>query len=534
MRFEGMRSLSRLGLFAGLIGLELWLAGSMSAQPSIRGYIEIRQYGVSSTRRGILRKIDVALGQAVTAGQVIAEVDVSVEAERAERKLVPGSAGDDTVWLTSPADGRVESIEARPGDAIAPSSTVVTVVGGDTRRVITCVPESRIAEVEIGDSAEVRPSLGGEAVRGAVESLTPAVAILPERCQPLLGKQAVYGRVAVVVLDEPVPAMPGQTQLIAFGPGHRASTTGVPSTLTAAAPRLIDIPPRIADASAFEASGLVWVPRLDRYVVISDDTGRGDIHPPWLFTMTRRGVVDPDPVAVEGIDQFDDLESIAPGDNDALWLLSSQSVSRAGKRPRHREVLARVVPSERGYKLDAKIHLASLLEAAPEPVRRELGVVDTHLLDIEGMACRHGALYLGLKAPADAQGRAIIWRISAPERLLHGDLAGAAVTMWGAVQLDVEIEGRRVDGGIADMMFVSDTRLLVAATTSGTDAKHQTSALYAVVQRDGALHATRLRTFPGLKAEGITAAPDPHRLAIVFDRGSRPAMWLELDMPELQ
>jgi hypothetical protein len=305
-------------------------------------------------------------------------------------------------------------------------------------------------------------------------------------------------------------------------------------SIAADAPRVIDVPPRIAEASAFEASGLVWVPRLDRYVVISDDTGRGGDHPPWLFTMSRDGVVDPAPIVVAGIGQFDDLESIALGDNDALWLLSSQSGSRNVKRPKHRTMLARVVPSDGGYKLDAKVHLVSLLEAASEPERRELGVVDTELLDIEGMAYRSGALYLGLKAPLDVDGRAIIWRVAAPERLLDGDLAGAGVAVWGEVKLDADIEGRTGHGGITDMMFVSDTRLLVTATASGIDARRPSSALYAVTRSDGALHAARLRGFPDLKAEGVAAAPDPHRVAIVFDRGSRPAMWLELDVPELR
>jgi len=39
--------------------------------------------------------------------------------------------------------------------------------------------------------------------------------------------------------------------------------------------------------------------------------------------------------------------------------------------------------------------------------------------------------------------------------------------------------------------------------------------------------------FPNLKAEGIAVGPDPHRLAIVFDRGHRAPMWLEIDTPEL-
>jgi hypothetical protein len=83
------------------------------------------------------------------------------------------------------------------------------------------------------------------------------------------------------------------------------------------------------------------------------------------------------------------------------------------------------------------------------------------------------------------------------------------------------------------MLFVSDTQMLVTATASGVNAKHQTSALYSITGSGGELSAKQLRAFPELRAEGLATGADPHRLAIVFDRGHDAPMWLEIDMPNL-
>ncbi|MEO7092902.1 MAG: efflux RND transporter periplasmic adaptor subunit, partial [Polyangiales bacterium] len=499
----GKRTLVGAGIFAALIGVEVWLARSMTLSPSIRGFVDTRSYSVSSPAKGLVRKIDVTLGQSVTTGQVIAELDSSsIEAEMvvamAKRKQVlatrlaaTGSAAPsedealkvvdleleqlaekrDAMRLKSPTDGVVESIDVRPGDAISPASAVATVVAADTRRVLACIPESRISEVEVGRVAEVTSVVGDRTVNGVVESVTPAIAAMPPRCQPPFARIAVLGRMAVLVLDEAIDLLPGQSELIAFKSERRAvSAAAAPSPLNAA-PELIDVPPEIVAVLRFEASGLVWVPGLDRYVIVSDETGVDGSHPPWLFTMSRRGVVDPEPLIVEEIKQLDDIESIAADDHQGLYVLASQSISERGNRPKAREKLVHLVPERGSYRADREVALAQLLDDSPPATRTALGLTDTQSLDIEGMAWRGGALFLGLKAPLDDQGRALIWRIGAPDKLFAGDLAGAAVVRWGSVSLPIEIDGRPAPGGIADMMFTSDTTLVVGATASGISSK---------------------------------------------------------------
>ena len=551
MRF-GKRTVVGIGIFAGLVGVEIYLARSMVIAPSIRGYVDTRSYSVSSPAKGLVRKLDVSLGQHVTTGQVIAELDsASIEAEMvvamAKRKKVLASAPDDdalklvdaeleqlaerrdAMRLKSPTDGVIESIDVRPGDAIGPTTAVATVVAADTRRVIACIPESRISEVEVGRVADVTSVVGEQRVRGVVESVTPAIASMPPRCQPPFARIPVLGRMAVIVLDAAIDLLPGQSEVIAFRAERRpVPTVGGPSPVMAV-PELLDVPPQIVAVSRFEASGLVWVPALDRYLVESDETGLDGSHPPWLFTMSRRGVLDPEPMVVEDVQQLDDIESLAVDDQRGLYLLASQSVSERGNRPKAREQLIKLVPERGGFRAEHAVALASLLDEAPIAVRSTLGVPDTRQLDIEGLAWRGGSLYLGLKAPLDEQGRAMIWKVEAPDKLLAGDLGGARITRWGSVLIPVEVDGRPMPGGIADLLFTSDTTLVVAATASGVSAKHQTGEVYTVTRTGEALVPTLLRSFPDLRPEGLAQVPDSTQIAVVFDRGRDAPMWLHLD-----
>ena len=86
------------------------------------------------------------------------------------------------------------------------------------------------------------------------------------------------------------------------------------------------LPDSLIKRSRFEPSGLVWVPQQHRYVVVSDDTGQVglDEHAPWLFTMDRRGQVDPSPMLIRGADAVNDLESITAAAGGALYTLGSQ------------------------------------------------------------------------------------------------------------------------------------------------------------------------------------------------------------------
>jgi hypothetical protein len=296
-------------------------------------------------------------------------------------------------------------------------------------------------------------------------------------------------------------------------------------------PAELTVPNELADLN-FEPSGMVWSAALDRYLIVSDDTGvrRGDRHPAWLYTMTARGVVDPHPLVIAGVDELNDLESIA-ADARGLWVLASQSTSQKGQRPVARRRLAHLT-IEAGTTIDQArvradhvVDLGSLLDGSPA-LRAELGLADMRMLDIEAMAFRGGALYLGLKSPVDGSGRAAIWRVGAPDKLLDGNLGEAKIASWSTIKLTVDIAGKPVPAGFSDLIFWDDETLVFAVTAS-SEGGAEDGAVYVAKVADKALSPRLIKSFSRLKPEGLARGPKGD-LAVVFDRGHHTPLWIEL------
>lgn len=474
----------------------------------------------------------------------------------AELRIAQLTRERDGLALRAPADGVIDALPLHAGDLSAPELPLATLVAPDAMRVVACIPEARARALEPGLEADITSTFDKTHATGAIESVTGTIGPLPTRCQPPGSKVTLMGRVAIVALDEPMGGLPGQTQLVKISARRRpldkqpkppappqpstrqgSSTPPAPAVVPGPeVPTALTVPSELLARSRFEPSGLVWIPALDRYVIVSDDTGlpKTDDHAPWLFTMSAAGVVDKQPLVVAGVDQLNDVESIAVDAAGGLWLMASQSESGKGKRPESRRRLAHVVIAKTGeLRADKVIDFVTLLDAAPPALRASLGVLDSTTLDIEGMAYRDGALFLGLKAPTDTDGRAMIWKVAAPDKLLAGDLAGAQLSVWARVKLSVQADGRGVPAGIADMAFFDADTLAIAVTASGFNPQTQAGAIYTVKASGGDLTARHVRTFPGEKPEGLAVVPGGKALAVTFDRGKDAAQWVVIPADQL-
>jgi hypothetical protein len=274
-------------------------------------------------------------------------------------------------------------------------------------------------------------------------------------------------------------------------------------------------------------------------VVVSDDTGLPgrDNHAPWLFTMDERGRVDEQPLRIEGLTSVNDLESIAStGRDGALLVLSSQSMSKKGKRRPDRQRMLRLVPAGKGYRVAGSTELATQLDALGASELAALGLEQTVALNIEGMsATAEGGVLIGLKAPLDREGRALIWQMRTPERFLaSGRLADAELRLRARVKLEVTAEGRTVPGGIAELLELPDGALLISATASALKTARQDGSLWRAASLGApgeALAARRVQSFPGRKPEGLALSPRAKQIAIVFDADAGAPEWLELPWP---
>lgn len=291
------------------------------------------------------------------------------------------------------------------------------------------------------------------------------------------------------------------------------------------APRAIEVPERLAaQTSAPELSGLVWCPPLERYLVVSDDTGldeRGTRRAPFLLAMTAEGRLDEAPVPIEGTDGLDDAESIADGPEGTYFLVTSHAPNRKGRlRPARRQLLH--------LRLEARslvvVGRADLTRLAGGTLQERLGVAPDASLDIEAVAFAEGAVYLGLKAPLSTSGQAYLARVEdAVRQLATGRVRAKSVSRWASPALCVE----GVCQGIADLLLRPDGAALVVANAPKGSPDDGGGALWRLTRgRPPEL----LRRFPGLRPEGLALGPRG-ALAVVFDRREEVPWWVELPLP---
>ncbi len=515
---------------------------------------------------GIIRQLDsqATSARARRSGVPGDVTERAVEPLRAALEVIRGREAllaqhKEALSLRAPGAGEITSLHLRPGELAVEGAVVATIAGpaqasADGRPIVfVCASEEDAARIEVGEAVRLGPPEGGGQVLLAhVERLAPEVGQLPPRCwrDP---RAPQWGRGVYVVTDEPVSLLPGQTFSIDFTGEPSPVPTKTPAPLPAAEPTPaspapastaaelampvpILVPAELRARSRFEPSAVVWWPGRERYLVASDDTGLSGPteHRPWLFTMSTSGQVDPQPLVVEGLDALNDVESLALADDGGLYVLASQSRSRKGKRSSARQRFAYVELSAAGARATASVQLAALLDAAGPEILAGLGLPDTTQLDIEGLTpTAAGGLLLGLKGPLDPQHQAIVWHLRDPQRLLAtGDLSEGGLAVWGRIPLTIVADGAAAPAGISDLLELPDGSLLVAATAAGTREPHvQDGALYHLPAGSATQAPLLVRTFAGLKPEGLSRSADGRSIIIVFDVGDATPQWMEQPWP---
>jgi multidrug resistance efflux pump len=459
--------------------------------------------------------------------------DLEAQVELADRKVRSLELRKAALVLRAPSDGKIIDVLKRPGEFVPEGIPVVRMVASKPR-VLACILEGRYLDYPAGTKALVRRLAGSRTpLTGRVSSRSPAVELLPEQCRPN-PMVLYYGRKIVIELDGSPQLLPGESVEIELVQGSAAATAGVvESTEPTVASTdelgvsVIKVPSGLADATRFEPSGIVREPGKDNYLLVSDDTGQGNDRTPLLFRMNAAGEVAEKTVEIDGIDEVTDLESIATKDS-TVYVLSSQSRSKRGKRPRARTMFLALAPSGDDYKVQKSLHLIEVLANESAEFLTGLGLPRIDDLEIEGMTQNGGALYFGLKAPLDAQGRALVWKLARPDDLFAGKSArDAGLSLYARVPLSLGGGESVVRGGIAELVFVGSD-LAISSTPSTDDLV--TGALFKLTSPGS--EPTLVKSFHGKKPEGLAVTlKDPKRIVVVFDNGSKTGEMTELPWP---
>lgn len=264
------------------------------------------------------------------------------------------------------------------------------------------------------------------------------------------------------------------------------------TTLLAATPTLatIRVPAEMAKVTTPpELSGLAWAAPLERWLVVSDDTGRGsNKHAPELLAMSAAGELDATPVPITGIDTLDDPESICAGPPGTWFLVTSHSMNKKGKLPKARRQL-----------LELKLAGRSLAVVRSSDLTTALGTG----IDVEAVAWHDGALFVGLKAP-----EAAVYRL---------DAKGGAEKVT-----TLDLDGQ----GISDLLFLPDGAMVVAANT----AKGMPPRPGALWRVPAGGKPELLVRFAAEKPEGLALDPKTGALVVVFDTDRATPRWAVLDV----
>jgi hypothetical protein len=289
----------------------------------------------------------------------------------------------------------------------------------------------------------------------------------------------------------------------------------------------IKVPRDLARRTGLEFSGAAWSQALSRYVLVSDDVNEeGAKHRPVLFTLSEAGQLDADPIEIQGVAELNDPESITAGPDGTLFVCTSHSLNKKGHLPQSRRRLLHIaLGADRRATVLGDLDLTTAQNADGKPPWGETGP-----LDIEGIAFREGALYFGLKSPLTADGRALILRLPEVVNVIHsGVVPTGALSSWTSVRLCVPRRGALVCEGIADLTFLSDGSLFLAANSPKGMPSDGGGSLWQLRGPNSA--PSLLKRFSGLKPEGVAVSPDRSSALVVFDTDGQEPLSIKWPLP---
>jgi hypothetical protein len=296
----------------------------------------------------------------------------------------------------------------------------------------------------------------------------------------------------------------------------------------------IAVPPELAAVTSNpELSGIVWSKKRNRYLLVTDDSGSREddtAHRPLLLAMTDKGVLDPKPVVIRGVDRLNDPESICAGPDGTYFLVTSHSPNRSNKTSHSRRQLLQL--RDNGDALDVVGQLDLTAIKGSRSLLSLLGLPQDGRLDIEAVAFHDAALFIGFKSPLTDAGNAVVARLASPvQAMRRGKIKPEDVTRFATPALCVAAGEQKVCEGVSDMLFLPDGSLVLSANAPKGGPKDHGGALWHLPSPPNKSAPVLLRRFPELKPEGVTYSPSGRSMAVVFDCDQDLPKWTEVPLP---
>lgn len=447
---------------------------------------------------------------------------LALQLENLERELEIVTSRGESLFVFAETAGVIGSVNFKKGETVSPYSPLITLSPESPTFVQGFVYESLHSNVVVGQRLKiVSRAQASKEVYGRVASIGSRIVPFPVRLSPSPQMQ-IWGREVMIelapenhfLLGEKVDVQVDRSWVV-FSQAL-ANISGLSKKNQKEIPAQGKTPSEMIvnekqfKNSKLEASGLIFLSDLNKYLMISDDTDDDDS--PFLYLLNHDGIVDNQTIKVENIDRFEDLESIFQDAQGNIILLGSQGESKAKKIKKLRNLLIQV--ERKGLSLKAKktlvlrpLLIAALQESKDEELK-SLASEAEKTLEIESSGVRNGKLIVGLKHPYDSEGQSLLLELGSLDEILKNEsLKPSDVRV--AERLRFPIKGQK-ETWVSDFTFIGEK--IYFTTISKTPGR--TGRVWEFKQ--GSFR--QLAEYPTFSPEGLAYSPKSNELMVVFDQ----------------
>lgn len=423
------------------------------------------------------------------------------------------------LFVFAEVDGTVGAVNFKNGEKAPAFAPLLTLLPLSPSYINAFMNENLSTPLEVGQLVEVSAA-SGPSIQGVVTQVGSRIVPIPERLfrNPNL---LAWGREVQVKIPPRNQFLLGEKVSLhkswgvsflsqAQAEAKKAAWMETPQDIL----QEVRIPLALTDEFTPELSGMVYLPELKQFVVVSDDYPEDR---PFLILMNEEGELQERALSIENLDLMADIESISRS-GDFLYLMSSLSTTKKGKLKPERQMFVKIKRQGLRFNMEKQIDLrAALLKAfrqSSDLTLRELAQ-QAQAFEVEGHFVKNGDLYLSLKGPILDQKELLILKVADFEAMLtKGSLSPAAVSIYHHSKLpwpDTSIDLQVTD------LIENQGQVYIATSCH----KSPCSALWRL--RNQAATAELVQEFPISHLEGLGVLEHAGKLMGVFDskRGPR-------------
>lgn len=449
---------------------------------------------------------------------------LSIQIKNLEKDLKILLKEQEALYIFSKFDGHIGFVNFKIGESVSPFTPILTMHKQTPSFVRGYIHETLSNQVVKGKKVYIKSLSSKQKVLAKVQSVGTRIIEFPERFRRT-PEIKIWGREVMIEIPKENSFLLGEKVFIEV---IRKQSLTLLNRSVADEEYRVNLPYELTEMqrgalldNLIEPSGLVYIPEINKYLMISDDNLE---HKPMVYMVNHDGSIDPHVIEVEELAEIKDMEAISTDENDFIYITSSQSKSRSGKRSELRQKFVKLERDGIHLKKIAEVHLFSLLEKLAQKNKKSKWVKllskktkksDFISLDIEGLVVKNNTAYLGLRNDIGNKKEVAILKIDNIDRMFKNNLLDKyQVSVHKIIELPVKRRTDRYEG-ISDMLLVEDDLYLV--TTSNKFEKVG-RVLKTKMDIDGPV--VELKHFSNHRPEGITFDKMQGELVIVFDDNS--------------